>query len=131
MRNAVYSLLKDDSDLKELGVSRVYASPGLDTPQENLFVILRWQSRNREFAFVGTQDLQVWVHNRESDYNVINKILERIKQLLCNTHHRQGSDGTFVQAYWTGDSEDFRDDGFRTYTRNSGYRCNGGMNVEG
>lgn len=127
MRNAVFELIRDDAQIKEFGVRRVYAAPGLDTPKEECFVVLRWGVKTREFKTVGPQDLEVWVHSKDPDYNKINRILERVKDLMINTTHRQGSDGMLSQAYWTGDSEDFRDDGFKTYTRNSGYRCNGGV----
>lgn len=130
MRNAVFTLLRDDPEIRELGVKRVYASPGVDTPQEPCFIILRWGNGNREFRNVGTQDIEVCVHSKDSDYYKINKILGRVKRLMCTTTHRQGSDGSLSQAYWTGDSADLRDDGFRTFTRNSGYRCNGGVNAE-
>lgn len=127
MRNAVYELIRNDPEIKQLGVSRVYAAPGLDTPKEECFVVLRWGTKSREFDTVGPQDLEIWVHKKDPDYNVINRILERVKNLMTSTTHKQGSDGMLAQAHWTGDSEDFRDDGFKTYTRNSGYRCNGGI----
>lgn len=125
MRNAVYELINGDPEIKTLGVVRVYAAPGIDTPKEECFVVLRWGRGNAEFKNVGTQDLEIWVHKRQADYNRINKILDRIQELMTTTTHRQGSDGVFRQAQWTGNSEDFRDDGFRTFTRNAGYRCNG------
>lgn len=125
MRNAVFSLLSSDVILKELGVDKVYASPALDTPPEQLFVVLAWQEVNPEFKNVGTQNLTIWVHNRQSNYRLINQIIDRVKSLMTSTFHRTGTDGTFVQAQWTGEGPDVWDDGFRTYVKTSGYRCNG------
>ena len=125
MRNAVFSLLSTDTALSDLGVKKVYASPALDTPPEEIFVVLSWQEVNAEFKDVGTQNLTVWVHNRQPDYRVINRIVARIKLLMISTFHRAGTDGVFVQAQWTGEGPDVWDDGFRTYVKTSGYRCNG------
>lgn len=125
MRAAVWSLLSTDSELKTLGVEKVYAAPGMQSPTEKTYLILRWMDSTREFGMVSTQDLQVWAHSRDPDYNKLNKILARVKDLIVNTTHRQGSDGRLSQAYWQGDSADFRDDALNTYTRNSGFRCGG------
>src|SRR5687768_9808441 len=130
MRNAIFTLLKDDPQIQELGIKKIYAAPGMDTPKEDFFIVLRWIQKNAEFGLVGTDDLEIWVHKRDADYFSIIKVLNRIKVLMTITTHRQGSDGVFRQAKWTGDSGDNRDDGFRTYTKNSGYRCNGGFGAE-
>lgn len=138
MRNAVYHLISSDQEIINLGVQTVYASPGIDTPEEETFIVLRWGARNPEFSdapllslrHVSTQDLLVWIHAKEANYNRINRILERIKTLMANALHVPGSDGVLRQAKWTGDSPDLRDDGFHTFTRNSGYRCNGDHSVQ-
>lgn len=124
MRNAVYTLLTDD---QEIQVEKVFASPTLDTPKERRFIVLRWLEDTPDFGSLSTQDLQVWVHSRDADYYWINATLERVKKLMVETLHRQGSDGVLSQAKWTGDSSDARDDGFHTYTRYAGFRCNGGV----
>lgn len=138
MRNAVYHLISTDPQIINLGVETVLASPGVDTPEELAFIILRWGSRNPEFGdpplplmqHVSTQDLTVWVHYKEANYNRINRVIERVKFLMTNALHVPGSDGMLRQARWTGDSPDLRDDGFHTFTRSSGYRCNGDHNVQ-
>lgn len=120
MRNAVYTLLEG---LEE--VERIHAAPGLDTPAERKFLVLRWMEKSSQFGLVGTQDLQVWVHSKDADFYWINLTLNRIKLRMTEATHRRGSDGILSQAKWTGDSSDARDDGFRTYTRYAGFRCNG------
>jgi hypothetical protein len=130
MRNAVYSLLKDDSTLKQFGVERVYMSPTLDAPRENRFVVLRWGERRVEFGNVAPADLTVWVHSRDADYHVITGILNRIRVLLTAVQHRQGSDGILSQVKWTGDGADLRDNGFQTYVKTSSYLCNAGVSSE-
>lgn len=127
MRAAIYSLLKDDEELRSLGIQKVYASPGIDTPKEEFFLVIRWLDSAAAFKTVGTRDMQIWVHKKDQDYFVIGKTIERIKALMTETFHRQGSDGMFRQAAWTGDSGDLRDEGFRTFTQNAGFRCNGGV----
>lgn len=128
MRAAIYSLLSEDAELRTLGIQRVYASPGIDTPKETFFLVMRWLDSAPAFGLVGTRDLQVWVHKKDMDYYLIGKVVSRVKDLMTTTFHRQGSDGMFRQASWTGDSGDLRDDGFRTFTQHAGFRCNGGVN---
>lgn len=126
MRAALYSLLRDDQIIRGLGVEEVYASPGIDTPKEKFFLVMRWLDSSRAFDLIATRDLQVWVHKKDMDYFLIGKVLDRVKELMVSTHHRQGSDGVFRQATWSGDSGDLRDDGFRTFVQYAGFRCNGG-----
>lgn len=130
MRAAVYGLLSEDVELRNLGVKRVYASPSIDTPKEEFFLVIRWLDSAAAFKMVGTRDLQVWVHKKDADYFAIGKVISRVKDLMTETFHRQGSDGMLRQAAWTGDSGDLRDDGFRTFTQHAGFRCNGGVNAE-
>lgn len=128
MRAAIYSLLREDEVLRGLGVEKVYASPGIDTPKEQFFLVMRWLDSAPAFQLVGTRDLQVWVHKKDMDYFLMGMVIQRIKELMTSTTHLQGSDGVFRQAAWTGDSGDLRDDGFRTFTQHAGFRCNGGTN---
>lgn len=127
MRQAVYSLLSDDQTLRELGVQKVYASNAVDTPQENNFIVIRWELTVPAFALVGTQDVSIWSHLREPDYVHMEMILERVKYLMTTTTHREGRGGIFSQARWTGDSPDVRDDGWRTFTKSTDFSCNKGQ----
>lgn len=127
MRNALYTLIRDDQQIQSFGVQKVYSVHAADTPTENLFILLRWEITIPAFKLVGNQDLSIWVHSRDADYVLINRILGRVKTLMTQTLHREGTDGIFSQAYWTGDSPDVRDDGWRTYTKSAGFRCNGGQ----
>ena len=123
-RAAVYSLLDDDAELKgvNIGIQAVLASNSIDSPTERFFVVIRWEESVKAFKNKGANRLTVWVHTRDGDYTLVDKALERIKDLLTSTIHRAGADGwTMTLAEWNSDSTDLIDGGFGTLTRNSDY----------
>lgn len=121
-RAAVYSLLDEDAELGTIGVQAVYASNSIDTPGEEFFLVIRWETPEVAFKNKGTDHCTVWAHDRQRDYGRIDQALERVKELLTSTVHRTGDDGwTMTCAEWRGDSPDLVDGGFNTLTRNSDF----------
>lgn len=126
MRNAVYTLLRDDTSLQSFGVEKVYSTNAVDTPREKFFLVIRWEVVIPAFKLVGTEGISVWTHLREPNYVLMSQAIDRVKTLMTSTTHREGSDGVFAQAEWTGDTPDVRDDGWGTFTKSAGFRCNRG-----
>ena len=121
-RAALQGLIEDDAALNGLGFTRAYGSQAADTPDEERFVIIRWQERNVAFGNRGVQRVTIWFHDRDQDYAVIDKAIERTKDILAAATHVAGADGWILtQADWRGDSQDLIDDGFRTQTRNTAF----------
>jgi len=121
-RAAVHQLVEDDlapgQPLAELGYTSVYASGDVDSPDDVMFIIIRWEGKDRRFATFGPERVSLWAHTRDLDYGDLDKALERFKHLLGGAVHVVGGDGwTLTQADWRGDSADLRDDGFGTLTR--------------
>lgn len=122
-RGSVFGILIGDAVLRDdLGVETVYASGSVDTPQENRFVILRWETSDRAFGVEGRDRLLVWVHDRTDDYGPVDLALNRCRDLLQAAVHVSGADGvTLSQADWYERSGDLRDGGYHTVTRWDAY----------
>lgn len=121
-RAAVHSLLEEDADLLALGVETVYGSNAVDTPDETLFIVVRWDASTAAFKTRGSDRCSIWVHDKNRDYGRINAALRRVKDLLTDTTHRVGADGwTLTTAEWNGEGPDLFDGGFNTITRFSDF----------
>jgi hypothetical protein len=118
-RAAVHSLIQGDSVItQDLGVGGVYAAESVDTPPEELVIVIRWLETEKAFGTTGPTPLQIWVHDTQRDYGRITDVLKRLKDLLPATIHLPGEDGwTLSTAEWRGESRDLYDDGYKTVTR--------------
>lgn len=117
-RGAVHELLESDVELQALGVEAVYGSNSIDSPEEQCFVVIRWEPSEGVFSDRGVDRCSVWAHDKERDYGRIDKILDRARAILNAAVHVAGADGyTLTQARWTGFGPDLVDGGFHTITR--------------
>jgi hypothetical protein len=124
-RVAINLAIENSAALQLLGLPAdgTFQANAADTISIRPFVVIRWEENRRAFADKGTQGLTVWVHDDLGDYTRIDNILEKIKEILTAMVHVQGSDQRIVtQVDWSGDSGDLYDDGYRTITRNAGFR---------
>jgi hypothetical protein len=122
-RGALDQLLTEDEELADLGLQRVYAANETDTPEEDCFAIIRWETTPFvAFRGVAPSACTIWVHDRERTYGRISLVLQRIQQLLESTVHYLGPDDwTLTQADWTGEGPDLFDSGYGTCTRYGGF----------
>lgn len=117
-RAALQSLLEEDADLAGLGVGAVYPTNSVDTPPEDLFIVIRWDPTTAAFGTTGSSRVAIWVHDTQRDYGRITDCLLRIRDLLTDTVHRTGADGyTLTTAEWLGEGPDLFDGGYNTCTR--------------
>lgn len=117
-RAAVHELIENDLELESLGVEAVYGSNSIDTPAEKLFVVIRWDATPVAFKSTGADRCSIWAHDKNRDYTRIDKVLQRIKDLLTEAVHHEGGDGwTMTLASWNGEGPDLVDGGFHTVTR--------------
>lgn len=122
-RAALRSLLADDGELAGLGVQTVYATNAVDTPDEDCFLIIRWDDTTRAFGVTASSRATVWAHDKDRDYGRIAAVLQRVEDLLAGTVHRAGEDGwTLTQADWLGQGPDLYDTGYETCTRFSDFQ---------
>jgi hypothetical protein len=133
VRETVFSILTTDEELQALGITEatVWSIEAADNPDRGKpFVVIAWSTVPRpQHTAARRRDLVVWAHDEGGDYSRIDAILERVRQLLVGTVHQGG----ITQVDWEGASGDLYDDGFRTITRNSGFRVIGadGRNTPG
>ena len=123
-RETIYALLSTDLELADLGIAEddIYNIEAVDNPERGKpFLVTAWADGPPVFGGRGRRDLLVWVHDDSADYARIDAVLERVRTLLVGIVH----EGAISQVAFTGGSPDLYDDGFRTITRNYGFRVNG------
>lgn len=126
VRETVYQALSTDTELQALGGAagvEVWNIEAIDNPERGKpFVVTAWSTTPRPVhSGARRRDLIVWAHDEGGDYSRIDAILERVRQILVGMIHQGG----ISQVDWEGASGDLYDDGFRTITRNSGFRVIG------
>lgn len=104
-----------------LKAASVYAS-GIDTPEGELFIIIKFGDMQRGMAAVSRTNVTIWVYDRNKDYLRIEQILKRIRQMFESVEAQATAEGWITSIEWTGDSEDLVDDVYRASTRNSAFR---------
>jgi hypothetical protein len=129
VRQLIFSRITSDNELQALGFDQdnVFTTHDLDTPQRRPLMILRWQNVVLGVGPVNQRLLQVWVHDRPSDYERIDQTLKRLRTLISSLEAvRLGNGATGLHtAIWEGDSDDLRDDEVRTITRWGQFRLTG------
>ena len=129
-RTAVYQALVSDSDLNDMGIgeNQVFTNYSMDASpsRHERFLILRWEeSRFTPVMRKGPQRVTVWAHSPvqfSSDFVELEKILDRVKEVLTAMEHVDGGDGyTVTHVDFTGSGGDLRDNGYETITKNSAF----------
>lgn len=96
----------------------MYPTNSVDTPGEDLFVVIRWDPTNAVFGVHGTDRFTVWVHDKQKDYGRITDCLNRLRDLIPAQTHLVGADGwVLTTAKWLGEGPDLYDGGYETLTR--------------
>lgn len=123
-RAALQTLLEGDSVLQAIGVGAVYPTNSVDTPEEDLFVIIRWDPTTVAFGAHGTDRFTVWAHDKEKDYGRITQVLNRCRVLIPAQTHLRGADGwVLTTADWLGEGPDLYDGGYETLTRYADFQA--------
>lgn len=132
IRNLIYDALRHDTVLNGYGINSesVVQADSVDDLPSKPAIVVRWMSTDREHSemvgqrYIGgsTWPVQLWVHDDPGDYSRIDGIIRRSKDVMGSLVGRLGNEGaSIIQADWNSDSQDFRDDGYRTITRFSTY----------
>jgi len=124
LRQALYEALAYDAPLTALGFGedRVITQHDKDTqPTEGSFIVLRLLATTPapfKNSPTNQRQIQIWVHDRASDFGLIDSAIERIKDIMKLLENSETSDEKWIQdVRWQGDSDDFRDDEARTINR--------------
>lgn len=135
---AIYESLTQDDELEELGITegKVFEMQSVDErPVDNgYFVIINWQeSTVYSQTYTGMANginkaprvMMLWVHtpmDKTRDYRIIDRILNRVDEILLPIEHKIGSDGMRVTCISKqGRSGNLIDDGWKTIARNATY----------
>ena len=117
-RAALYSLLSSDTQLASLGVTSVYGSGGVDTPADEMFIIVRWELFNQQFGHHGPSSVLIWVHDKMQTYDRIDRVIARVTDIVNGAVQVGDANGwTLVQAKSGDVSGDLYDDAFGTCAR--------------
>lgn len=136
--NIIYEKIIQDNYLQQCGISsdRVLELQSVDERpfDDGYFIIVNWQeSTIYSQTYTGMQNgirkaprvMMLWVHcpkDRSRDFRPIDKILNRIDDLLLSIEQEAGTDGMRVTCIAKqGRSGNLIDDGWKTITRNATY----------
>lgn len=129
VREIVYEFLSEDAILNTLGFNadNIFTDHSLDTPQVRPLMVLRWQNVAPGLGPVNQRILQVWVHDKPADYELIDQTLRRLRTLLGSLEavRVDGGSAGLHTVIWEGDSDDLRDDEVGTITRWTRFRLTG------
>ena len=133
-RAYIETTIGSDSTLAGLGIddTSVFNQHDIDERPKNnsRFIVLRWEelvlSGIATSLERGARNLSIWVHSPKevsTDFDAIDKILDRIDELLGAIENAAGSDGyTITTVSKAGRSADLYDEGFNTVGRSALYR---------
>ena len=122
LRQFVYAHYLASQGLQGLGFTEENISPNFspDSPQGDLFMVLRWGITIPGIGAVNRVRLSCWVYNRQPDYGPIADALKVIRDILPGLDNQVMSPTeAILTVNFEGDSEDGYDDGYRAYTRYS------------
>lgn len=126
MRKAIARAVYSDAELNSLGITRASIHSGdVDTPSERPYIVFRWGETNPGVDVVRQRSLVVWVHDRPNDYDLIDRIIKRIRDVLTGMIAQRTDTGWISSIDWTLDSGDLSDDISRTIIRTSTYNVVG------
>lgn len=127
----IYESIVGDEQLQDLGIAegRVFELQSVDERpvDTGYFVIINWQESMLYPLSIlrAPRVMTVWVHTPQDetrDYRLIDRILNRIDDILLPIEHKIGSDSMRVTCITKqGRSGNLIDDGWKTITRNATY----------
>lgn len=130
---AIYESIVDDNELQNLGISegKVFELQSVDERpvDSGYFVVINWQEStvysNNTGINKAPRFMMIWVHTPQDetrDYRLIDRILNRLDDILLPIEHKTGSDGMRVTCITKqGRSGNLIDDGWKTIARNATY----------
>lgn len=125
LQNKVFNQLKADPALNALGITEptLYPAYSPDSPQEQRFAVLRWGPIEPGLGGARHIELYLWAYERDEDYQYINQILTRFREIF-NAWPGTGTagQGWVLGVIELGSSPNLRDDVYESYTRNEGVR---------
>lgn len=91
-----------------------------DTPPRP-FAEIRFGGGQRGMAHIERRRLELWIHDDEGSYTLIDDVIVELKRVLDGVEHQ----GNLMSCKWVSDSTDLYDGGHHTNTKSSGFECIG------
>lgn len=136
-RALIETLLKTDPTLAGLGINDGNVFPQHDLksrPKTDNFIVIRWEESTQfSQTYTGMSNglsraprvLTLWVHSLQevsTDFEHIDKIIDRIDYLFSQLENSPGTDGyTITEIRNSGRSGDLEDEVLNTVSRNASY----------
>lgn len=124
MRTRIRQALTSDAMLADLGLNTV-VSGDADSVQARPFINLRWGDTTPGMGPVQRRNLVVWIHDEPGDYDRIDQITRRIRDVLTGMYGVITEQGSIVAIEWVTDSGDLSNETRRTILRTSTYQVVG------
>lgn len=128
MRTLVRSLLIADlGDEPEIPAERWKSGGGIatDAPPRP-FAVMRFTGTLPGMGSVVRGQLEVWIHDDEGDYGLIDKWLKYVKDHLDGVEHESDEAGNeIISCTWKNNSPDLFDDGYRTICKMAAFELVG------
>lgn len=124
MRTRVRQALATDPTLASLGLTTI-VSGDADSIQERPFINLRWGDTTPGMGPVQRRNLVVWIHDDPGDYERIDQITRRIRDIFADLYGVLTAEGSIVAIEWVTDSGDLSNETRRTILRTSTYQIVG------
>lgn len=83
-RETIVTLINADSGLRDLGLAEnaVYQADTVESPTEDLFVVIRWLKEQSGIGRMRRKPFDVWVYTQKGDYTPALKVGDKIMKLL-------------------------------------------------
>jgi hypothetical protein len=99
VRETTATLINDMEPLRPLGVPRdaVYQADTVDSPEEEIFIVIRWLVAEPGMGAVTRRRFQIWVYGPKGDYTIIDKIGWQIVSMLLSVDQTPVEGGLISQ----------------------------------
>lgn len=127
LRDRVYAVLSTSPELEATGLvpGSVYPAFSPDSPQERVWMVLRWGPASPGIGDAASIDLALWVYDREERYDRIERSLRAARPLmeaLVAVRLSPPGSGAVLGIGWQGAGPDLFDDVYPAWTRYESYR---------
>lgn len=132
MRALVRTLLRDSRTPlpTQIQLDHWFGSGAVPDSPPRPFAEIKFGGTFRGMGSVKRRRLEVWVHDAEGDYGIIEDEISYIKSVLDGAEHRSDGKGNeIISCSWVNDSVDLYDDGYRTFCKSTVFEIVGKDNT--
>lgn len=119
IRERVFHALTHHAGLTSLAIDEtcVYTAGAVDNPTKRPFMVMRWGIVVPGVGPVSSVPLDLWVYDKDADYNRIDSVIKESRNALLNLVAIGDPGYWFVGVRWTGTSGDLTDETYDAVTK--------------